>query len=151
MLQLLCPHGTPGQELMLRTESQGPLRCTIGDGTPFQEQGLGWDGQNPLLLTVAPAGHPAGIYMIAGTYTVRVDGGVGTVLRNIYYSDVGPKAIMGTQPMGVSPGPWSNDLLTIVSDGVDPIIVEFVPGAVDPAAEIDVVASATIIGHAPTP
>lgn len=162
LLQNICSQVTTGRHLTdtsniditaqaivaLWNQSRGDLL----NPAPFVTQVIGWDGQANLLQTVLAAPHTPGMYIVTGVIDVITTVAAGMIFRHAEWHD--PRHILDTwdNPTAVAasnPGfqPNNESTFTIVTDGLQPVTIEWQPGGVNPGFVGDVYCSAVFTGR----
>lgn len=113
-------------------------------------QQLGWNAGSTLNLTVIPAGHQPGTYIIYATADVQTAAGAGTITRAATYgysnanravNGFGGSSVTATGlPAGVG---WTP--MVVQSDGTRAIVAIFTPASITGSPVIDVYASARLV------
>jgi hypothetical protein len=118
---------------------------------PASQEQLAWDGAVDSVLTVMPAGHRPGLYLVDGLVNIVVLGAAGFVTRFIGFNDNRgvPQSMSAPSGFGVSllTGVFPIDIgaVAIPSDGSAPITVTMQPMGVAAPFTGDVFATAEFL------
>lgn len=149
--------GPAQSQIELSTPSQNVVRPRLQEiaeilpPLPNAVRSIGWTAAAPLVLTVQPAGHQPGLYLLQLSVIVRTAALTGNAVRSYQYSAPGFGATQiagfGGSSLNVPGNPAvSFTVLSADSDGVDPITITLTPGSVTGSPVIDVTAQAVLTG-----
>jgi hypothetical protein len=130
-----------------------PLPYWLKSGLDTTRSQIGWNpaSGNSTLLTLVPAGHTPGVYLVSSAVIVRTVAGAGTCVPNCAHA----APTIGAQTVTVNAGQSAISLTalglttatswTIVSDGTAAITFRYVPTGATGSPVVDVYASAQLI------
>jgi hypothetical protein len=88
MLVLTSPRGKAGDlNELLSANGQGPQKALNVELLSAEQSAIGLDGSVSNVLTLLPAGHAAGFYLLITSNTRRLSGSGGTFSQTISYTD----------------------------------------------------------------
>jgi len=126
----------------------------LNETTIVVEQ-LNWDGTANATLTVLPANHKPGMYFVFGSFVIITpDAGIADRVTtwadaktSVAQTNHLPAVIsLGGGLSGEMTVPAADSPVTVFSDGLTPVVVQFQPGGAGAAFRANVYASAIFIG-----
>jgi hypothetical protein len=115
-------------------------------------ENLAWDGLANFTQIVLAAPHPAGMYLVDGVIDVLTPVGAGIITRHTSWTNGDGVVETNDNVSTISaanPGvqPQVDPPVTVISNGLGDITIEWQPGGVLPGADIDVFSVALYIGR----